>query len=62
MKMNNKLALLPGVIIIVLGILIIPVISSVFFGDYVCGHSNMNIVGFAIIFIGIYVFIKEKNQ
>ena len=60
MKKYGKLALIPGFIIIILGFLIIPRIAGIYSGINVCGHSNMNIVGFAIVFIGIYIVIKEN--
>ena len=61
MKKDGKLALIPGFIIVILGFLIIPSIAGIYSGSNVCGHSNMNIVGFAIIFIGIYTVIKENK-
>ena len=61
MKKDGRLALIPGFIIIILGFLIIPNIAGIYSGSNVCGHANMNIVGFSIIFIGICIVVKENK-
>lgn len=38
-----------------------PVIAEFIFGGYVSIYSQMGIVGLAIVFIGIYVVIKENQ-
>ncbi|KYK23749.1 hypothetical protein AYK24_07055 [Thermoplasmatales archaeon SG8-52-4] len=61
MKDIGKYSIILGFIIIILGLLIIPTISKLVFGNYVCNHTNMNLVGLAIVFIGMYIVIKEKK-
>lgn len=58
--MKNK-SLIFGVIILILGVLILPPIAEIIFGEYVCGHYNMYLVSFAIILIGIYISWKAKR-
>jgi hypothetical protein len=58
--MKNK-SLIFGVIILILGVLILPPIAEIIFGEYVCGHYNMYLVSFAIILIGIYISCKAKR-
>ena len=60
-KSMDKNSLLFGIIIIILGILILPLIAEIIFGDYVCGHYNMYFVSIAIILIGIYISCKAKK-
>jgi len=62
MKIIKKLALIPGYIIILLGFLILPKIRELITGEYLYSHPSMNIVGLAIIFIGIYFIVKEFNE
>jgi hypothetical protein len=59
MKSDGKGPLIVGLIIIILGVLIIPNIATLIFGSSVCAHSNMYLVGLAIILIGIYLVLKE---
>jgi len=54
-----KKLLLLGFLIIILGFLILPFISTFIFGLYVCGHYNMYLVGLVIILIGFYIVLKE---
>ncbi len=56
----EKDSLVFGIIITILGILIIPPIAEIIFGEYVCGHYNMYLVSIAIILIGIYISYKAK--
>jgi hypothetical protein len=57
----NKVPLILGILIIILGFFILPPIAEFIFGGYVCGHNNMYLVSFAIILIGIYLLIKDKK-
>jgi hypothetical protein len=57
----NKIPLIFGILIIILGFFILPPIAELIFGGYVCGHNNMYLVSFAIILIGIYILIKGKK-
>ncbi len=57
----EKVVLIFGIIISISGFLILPPIAEYIFGEYVCGHYNMYLVSFAIILIGLYMIIKEKN-
>ncbi len=61
MKKYGKLALIPGFIIIILGFIIMPVIAEFISGGDVSIYSQMGVVGLAIVFIGIYVVIKENQ-
>lgn len=61
MKKYGKLALIPGFIIIILGFLSMPVIAEFISGGNVSIYSQMGVVGLAIVFIGIYVVIKENQ-
>jgi hypothetical protein len=58
--MENK-SLIFGSIILILGVLILPPIAEIIFGEYVCGHYNMYLVSFAIILIGIYISFKARK-
>lgn len=57
----EKISLLFGIIVIILGVFILPPIAEIIFGEYVCGHYNMYLVSFAIIIIGIYISINRKK-
>jgi hypothetical protein len=56
----GKKSLIFGIIIIILGVLILPPIAEIIFGEYVCGHYNMYIVSIAICLIGIYIMLNDK--
>jgi hypothetical protein len=60
--LNRSISLIFGFIIIILGVMIIPFISTYIFGSYVCGHSNMYLAGLVIIIIGIYIVMKENKS
>jgi hypothetical protein len=57
----EKLSLIFGVIISILGFFILPPLAEFIFGEYVCGHYNMYLVSFAIILIGFYFVVKGKK-
>ena len=59
MSIGKKESMIFGAIITILGILIIPMVSTFIFGSNVCGHSNMYFVGLAIILIGIYIILMD---
>ena len=61
MKKYGKLALIPGFIIIILGFLSIPAIAEFISEGYVSSYSHMGVVGLAIVFIGMYIVIKENQ-
>jgi hypothetical protein len=61
MKKYGKLALIPGFIVIILGFIIMPVIAEFISGSTVSLYSQMGIVGLVIVFIGIYIVIKENQ-
>jgi hypothetical protein len=59
MLMGKKGSIIFGIIIIILGILIIPTVSTLIFKSNICGHPNMYLVGFAVILLGIFIVLKE---
>jgi hypothetical protein len=61
MKKYRKLAVMPGFIVIILGFIIMPVIAEFISGNNVSLYSQLGIVGLAIVFIGIYIVIKENK-
>ena len=61
MKKYGKLALIPGFIICILGFLSMPVIAEFISGGYVSTYSQLGVVGLAIVFIGIYIVIRENQ-
>lgn len=60
--MNRNISLIIGFILIILGIMIIPFVSTYIFGEYVCGHYNMYLAGIAIILIGIYIVTRDLTS